>query len=122
MIERRSSPRQKSFIRGRVLFDRRRSTVDCLIREFSRNGARLEFSETATLPDAFEVHVPSKHEYFQAHAIWRTGHEVGIAWEPEETPRSSLDGYRTADSLADRVMKLEQDVAIIRKRLDAMQS
>jgi len=96
--------------------------MDCIIREFSKIGARLEFSQAATLPDAFEVHVPSKDEYFQAHAIWRTGHEVGIAWEPEEMPRSSLDGYRAADSLVDRVTKLEHDVAMLRKRLDAMQS
>jgi hypothetical protein len=122
MIERRSIPRHKSFIRGRVLFDHRRSTVDCIIREFSKIGARLEFPQAATVPDAFEVHVPSKDEYLQAHAIWRRGHQVGIAWETEEMPRSSPDGHRAADSLIDRVTKLEHEVAMLRKRLDAMRS
>jgi hypothetical protein len=121
VTERRSTPRHKSFIRGRVLFNHRRSSMDCIIREFTKSGARLEFSEAPVLPEAFEVHVPSKDEYFQAHAIWHKGHDIGIAWAPEEVPLSPPESHRSADPLRDRVTKLEHEVAMIRKRLDALQ-
>lgn len=34
--------------------------MDCVIREFTDIGARLELSDVAALPDTFEVYVPSK--------------------------------------------------------------
>ena len=40
MKERRSSARQKSFLQGRIYFNNRRSSVDCLIRDYSETGAR----------------------------------------------------------------------------------
>jgi hypothetical protein len=118
--ERRSTPRQKSFIRGRVLFDHRRLSRDCIVRDFSKIGARLAFSEATSLPDAFEVYVPSKDEYLQAHAKWHKGNDIGIAWALEEVPHSPPAGHRSADPLGERLTKLEQEVAMILKRLDAL--
>jgi len=122
MIERRSAPRQKSFIRGLVLYNHRRLSMDCIIREFSNIGARLAFSEPAALPDAFEVHVPSRNEYFQARAIWHKGNEIGIAWATADGSRSPQESCQSADPLSDRVTRLEHDVAMLRRRLDALQS
>jgi hypothetical protein len=119
--ERRSAPRQKSFIRGLVFFNRRQSTIDCTIREFSRTGARLAVSDLALLPAAYEVYIPSKNEYFKANTKWHRGNEVGVAWVPEEIPHSLVEGYQPTASLGDRVTKLEHEVAALRKRLDALQ-
>jgi hypothetical protein len=58
LIERRAIARRKSFMQGRVFFNRRQSSMDCLIRNFTKVGAHLHFSGTAALPDAFEIHVP----------------------------------------------------------------
>ena len=44
VLERRRVARQKSFLRGSVHFNNRRTVVDCLIRDISPNGARLTFS------------------------------------------------------------------------------
>ncbi|MFL6934868.1 MAG: hypothetical protein ACJ8EJ_09505, partial [Xanthobacteraceae bacterium] len=38
--QRRKSSRQKSFLHGCIYFNNRRSAVDCLIRDISREGAR----------------------------------------------------------------------------------
>src|SRR5580704_15538171 len=119
VTDRRSTPRQRSFIRGRVLFNHRRLTRDCTIRDFSNIGARLAFSGVASLPNTFEVYVPSKDEYRQAHAKWHKGNDIGVAWALEEEPRSPPEGHRSADPLGERLTKLEQEVAMILKRLDA---
>ncbi|MGP0090654.1 MAG: hypothetical protein ACLPKB_11950 [Xanthobacteraceae bacterium] len=105
-----------------MLYNHRRLSKECIIREFSHIGARLEFTAPAALPDTFEVHIPSKNEFFQARATWHKGNDVGIAWTNEDAPHSPLESNKSADPLGDRVTRLEHDVAMIRKRLDALQS
>jgi len=66
MIERRAYPRHKTLIKGRIYFNNRLSSMDCIVRDIGENGSRLEFSENVTLPDVFELYLPNKDEYFQA--------------------------------------------------------
>jgi hypothetical protein len=55
MGERRKATRQKSFLRGCIYFNNRRSAIDCLIRDISASGARLIFSDTVTVPDIVDL-------------------------------------------------------------------
>ena len=121
MIERRAHPRHKAFIKGRIYFNNRLSSMDCIVRETSEQGARLEFSANVTLPDAFELYLPNKDQYFRAHVIWRKANDIGVAWTPEKTinPRSETVG--TDHHLADRVTRLEREMAALQKRLDALE-
>jgi len=107
MIERRAKPRHKTLIKGRIYFNNRLSSMDCIVREVGDGGSRLEFSENVTLPDVFELYLPSKDEYFQAHIVWRKG----------QNPRA--ESGRTDHHLADRVTKLEREVAVLLKRMAA---
>ena len=50
MAERRRSVRKKSFLRGCVYFNKRRSAIDCLIRDISDQGARIIFSAAENVP------------------------------------------------------------------------
>jgi hypothetical protein len=118
--ERRAALRHKSFIQGRIYFNHRRSSMDCIIREFTDIGARLEFSDVAALPDIFEVYVPSKDRYFQARAVWHRGNTIGVSWMPEVSSDPAPESFHTVDPIADRVMRLEHEVATLRKRLDAL--
>lgn len=122
MPERRAALRHKSFIKGRIYFNNRRSSMDCVIREFTDIGARLEFSDIAAMPDAFEVYVPSKDRYFQARAVWHKGSDIGVAWVPEESTYLVPESFRSADPIGDRLSRLEHEVATLRKRLDNLQS
>jgi hypothetical protein len=122
MPERRAALRHKSFIQGRIYFNHRRSSMDCVIREFTDIGARLELSDMAALPDAFEIYVPSKDQYFQAQSVWHKGNDIGVAWMPEGSVHLVPETFRSADPIGDRVSKLEHEVATLRKRLDSLQS
>ncbi len=64
MIERRALVRRKTFIKGRIYFNKRLSSMDCIIRDVTDKGARLEFSDSVALPDSFELYLPNKDEYF----------------------------------------------------------
>jgi hypothetical protein len=117
MAERRHSKRQKSFLRGCVYFNRRRSAVDCLIRDFSDEGARIIFSDAVNIPDVVEVYIPQKEQTLRARVQWRRGDEIGLAFP---TRRSA--GAETGGELAQRVEELEAEIASLRRVLRRLKS
>src|SRR5262245_4377325 len=102
--ERRASARQKSFLRGCIYFNNRRSTLDCLIRDISESGARLIFSDAVSIPDIVDLHIPQKDQTLRAHVQWRHGDEVGVAFGNAQ--RAARYPYVDVVELAERVVKL----------------
>ncbi len=121
MKERRALVRQRTLIKGRIYFNNRLSSMECIVRDITANGARLEFSENVTLPDAFELYIPNRHEYFHARVEWRRGSNLGISWTPEEATKERSEPGGENPAVAERLAKLERDVAILQRRLDALQ-
>jgi hypothetical protein len=119
MIERRAFARHKTFIKGRIYFNNRLSSVDCILRDVADIGGRLE--DNATIPDAFELYIPTKQEHFQARVKWRKGNILGIAWGAEQSPKPGFDLAAADESFAERLGKIERDIAILKRRLDALQ-
>ena len=117
--ERRRIARQKSFLRGMIYFNNRRSVVDCLIRDISPYGARLIFSDTVTTPDTLDLYIPQKEQTLRAHVIWRVGHEVGVAFPQAIHAETAASG---SGDLADRVAKLEAEVALLKRALKKLNS
>src|SRR5262245_2178095 len=112
--ERRRITRQKSFLRGMVYFNNRRSVTDCLIRDISPYGARLIFSDTVNTPDIVDLYIPQKEQTIRSHVIWRIGHDVGVAFPQafHAEPAAAQSG-----DLAERVVKLEGEIAAIKRML-----
>ncbi len=117
MSERRRSPRQKSFLRGCIYFNKRRGAVDCLVRDISSEGARLIFSDAVNVPDAVELYIPQKEQTLRAHVQWRHGQEVGVAF-PDRAPAVAAP----AGELAERVAQLETEIASLRRALKRLKS
>jgi hypothetical protein len=116
--ERRQVPRQKSFLRGQVLFNNRRNAVDCLIRDISTRGARLIFSTSATTPDALEVFIPQKDQTLHAQVIWRSSSEIGVEFrQPQQAETPPDEG-----NLADRVQRLEAELAALKRLVRRMKA
>ncbi len=119
MIERRELVRHKTFIKGRIYFNNRLSSVDCIVRDMTERGARLQVPESVAVPDAFEIYLPNKDEQFRAQVQWRKGDQIGVSWMPENAFRQKADGGgQNERALMDRVARLEQDVAALQRRLD----
>jgi len=108
--ERRKTARQKSFLHGCIYFNNRRSAIDCLVRDISPEGAKLVFSQTASIPDAIDLHIPQKDQMLRAHVQRRTSGEVGVTFEGAQhfAPAESED-------LGARVEHLEAEVAALKR-------
>jgi PilZ domain len=117
MSERRRSNRQKSFLRGCIYYNNRRSATDCLVRDISPRGARLIFSDTVSIPDVIELYLAQKQQTIRAEVQWRRGDEVGVAFG---TPRTSE--YSADRELLGRVEKLESEIASLRKMLKQLKA
>ena len=120
MSERRSATRQKSFLRGCVYFNNRRSAIDCLVRDISSTGARLIFSGTVSIPDVIDLYISQKEQTLSAHVEWRHGDEVGVAFaNAAHAPGSA----QPSDAeLAKRVEKLEAEIVAIKKLLKRLKA
>jgi hypothetical protein len=118
MDDRRTLVRHKTFIRGRIFFNNGLSSVDCIVRDLGESGSRLEVSETVALPDVFDLYLPNKDEYFHAKVEWRKGNNLGISWVSEQPSGPGAEHADPQSSFADRLAKLEREVASLKKRLD----
>jgi hypothetical protein len=112
MSERRGTRRQKSFLHGFVYFDKRGGATGCLVRDVSKVGARIIFSETVTLPDVVNLHIPQRGQTWRAHVQWRRRDEIGLAFT-EATPAAAAQEIE----LSKRVAQLEGEIAALQRTL-----
>jgi hypothetical protein len=118
MSERRQARRLKSFLRGFVNFDKRRGDLSCMVRDFSDEGARIIFSESVTLPDVFDLHIPQKEKTLRARVSWRRGDEIGLDFEAAPAPPA--EPMPEPAELMARIAQLESEIESLRKVLKRM--
>ena len=80
--EARRSERLKSLLRARIIFNGGNSTIDCLIRNVSAHGMRLELAESLSVPGEFDLEVPHKGRTYRAQLVWRGDGMIGVAFVP----------------------------------------
>lgn len=115
MNERRRAPRQRSLLGGRIAFNDRFSTFDCLVRNLSPEGAMLVFGSTVVLPNRFDLHIHKGDRSFRDRMVWRSETAVGVAFDaPDPGNVVSLAGER-------RTRMLEAETAALRRRVEQLQ-
>jgi hypothetical protein len=108
MTERRRHPRLRTYIGAQIVFNQRRSVLDCLVRNLTVDGARVEFTNTALVPEAFDLIMPYRNEVRRVRVRWRAKDVAGLALEP-------LDAHASLED-SGRMRALEQEVASLRRR------
>ena len=122
VMKKRSASRQKTYMRAFVYFGASPLAVDCLVREMSDSGARIQFSAPPPAIDLIELSIPIKGQKFSAKVIWRAADEIGIAFvgafvaSNAETSDGKLS-TRVA-TLEDEISKLKQLIKLIQKSSD----
>lgn len=112
MNERRASRRQKSFLRGVVYFDKRRSETACLVRDLSEDGARIVLSQTITIPDVIELQIPQREQTLSARVQWRRADEVGLSFSKPDTATTPRE-----NQLIKRIAELEAEITTLQRTI-----
>ena len=112
MDERRASRRQKSFLRGVVYFDKRRSETACMVRDLSEDGARIILSRSITIPDFIELKIPQREQMVVARVEWRRADEAGLSFCKADTATTPRE-----DQLVKRIGELEAEIATLQRTI-----
>jgi PilZ domain len=80
MLDRRQRFRGRVYYGGRIAFNARSSTIDCLVRNFSPFGAKVVVENTALLPDEVDFAIPRRAFSCLARIVWRRANEAGFAF------------------------------------------
>lgn len=92
MPENRRSDRLKSLLRARIIFNAGSSTIECLIKNVSAHGMRLEMADGLSVPGEFDLEVPHKGRTYRARLVWRGDGMIGVAFVPANAEPVRADG------------------------------
>jgi hypothetical protein len=93
MQDRRERVRDKVFLGGVAQISEHGSTMDCVVRNISEDGACVEFPSSTRLPEQINLTIGRKGRSFLAEMIWRQANRVGLAFRTMVTdaPANDLD-------------------------------
>jgi hypothetical protein len=125
-MERRKSPRQRSFLHGFVRLGDQNYSLDCVVRDVSETGAKLRLKFPISLAALarmerghVELHIPEKQKTVQASVVWVDNCEMGISFrvpvtiaDPAPTTADAADA-----ELLDRVARLEAEITRLKQLL-----
>jgi hypothetical protein len=80
MDERRSHIRRRTFKGGKLIFNKGLSVLDCVIRDMSDQGARVELGATIGVPDTFELIIAPDRVKRSCKIAWRSKRHIGISF------------------------------------------
>lgn len=80
-LEKRLQPRRNTMIVATVVFDGGNSRVDCVIRNLSEGGAKIEVPAARIIPQTFDLLVPG-HRPQHCRVAWRALRELGVQFVP----------------------------------------
>jgi hypothetical protein len=79
MIEKRAAPRQRVLKRGMIACDG--SSVDCLVRNLSATGARVDVESPVALPASFLLVIEADQFLRRGRKVWFKERHLGIAFD-----------------------------------------
>ena len=113
MDQRRKFERIRAFLGAQIVFNDRRSTIDCMVRNWSDEGAMLDLSETIALPEVFELVVPQKGFTSLVRLRWRATTRVGVSFfNGQDAPPDEVIAVLRA-----RIAELERENGVLSRQL-----
>ena len=91
---------ERTFLAGKIIFNFGQSTIDCVVRRMSEDGATLEMQSSIGVPDRFQLRLASQ-EILSCRVLWRTDRQVGVALGAEDHvgPKAEDEQGQRAESL-----------------------
>jgi hypothetical protein len=112
MLERRQSPRDKVIYGGVAEIGESGATRECIVRNISEKGARIEFSNVIKLPrQQISLTIARKGRSFLAKIIWWRDNFVGVAFGSETSSEPAVS------DLEERLRKSEQKKKQLQRRI-----
>jgi PilZ domain len=80
MIEKRVAPRHRVLKHGTLAFAGG-GGIDCMVRNISSSGARLDIANPIGVPQTFTLVIEADQFRRRCHAVWSSDKRVGVAFD-----------------------------------------
>lgn len=110
MLDRRREHRGRTYLGGRVAFNNRWCTIDCLVRNMSRDGAKLEFVNPVLVPDELDLIIPSRGDSRRVQVVWRRPTTLGVSFADKAGTVIPIDAAR-------QIRKLREERDMLARRI-----
>ncbi|HLX18021.1 MAG TPA: PilZ domain-containing protein [Bradyrhizobium sp.] len=80
MIEKRVAPRHRVLKHGTLTFSGT-GVVECLVRNISSGGARLDVANPLSLPASFMLFIKTDRFTRRCHPVWCSDNRIGVAFD-----------------------------------------
>ena len=107
MPQPRKAERVRSLLSARIVYNKNASSIDCVVKNISSAGVRLEIGDGTALPAEFDLNIPHKSRTYRARVVWRGEGMVGAEFVDPQTGaavESVTKGDETDADRADRLM------------------
>ena len=117
MHDRRQLSRNRVYYAGELAFNERNSTLTCIVRNFSKRGAKIEIDGPAVLPDKLDFTVEHKGLSCLARLVWRNQTQAGLAFAEAH----AADGVVTLD-WARKLRARERTNKLLKSHIEQLRS
>jgi hypothetical protein len=93
-VVRRSAGRARSLLSGKLVIDGGRMSLDCVIRNMSSRGARVELAPSIDLPAKVGLLIIREGLLCDAKVVWRRKGETGLTFVARHDLRRDTDPAR----------------------------
>jgi hypothetical protein len=80
IVEKRASSRHRVLKQGLLAFDHG-GGVDCIVRNLSSNGARIDIVSPVGLPEVFTLVIEADQFKRRCHAVWSSDKQIGVVFD-----------------------------------------
>jgi hypothetical protein len=78
MQERRHKPRLRTLRAGKILFNNKRSVIDCMVRNVSTDGACLMVASVVGIPSGFDLLIEGESASRPCNMVWHASNKIGV--------------------------------------------
>jgi hypothetical protein len=80
MMEKRTAPRHRVLKHGTLAFEGG-GCVDCMVRNISSDGARIEIVNPVGIPPSFTLVIKADQFTRRCHPVWSSATRIGVAFD-----------------------------------------
>ena len=110
--DKRGAPRQRTLRGGKIVWNGGFNSHDCVVRNLSRTGARLDTGTFLRLPDRFSLKFEDGRT-LPVEVIWTRVNEMGVRFEGA----GLADAMDVVRALVGRIEAIEQEVGELKQEL-----
>jgi hypothetical protein len=108
--QKRRSPRIRTLLRARLVYQNGDCSVECVVRNISDHGAKIGVTTSLTLPDQMNLLIPQKGMNQRVRVCWRHADEMGVEYVAmAERPTAPAETVPHDGTLLERIRHLEME-------------